>query len=104
MNNKEGFVVEANTVLSRYVGKISTQEVLENITTELNEVLNNYISDTPIYSKDFPIEFENWMGKWKIENDGKTQFQPRTDMKNITLNIRISKTGEIETINKEDNE
>lgn len=100
MNNKEGFIVEANKALSKYVGKLDTKTTLENITNELNEVLDNYITETPMYRDDFPIEFENDLGKWKLESDGTTQFQPKTSTQFIQVDITIENTEDI-TYNKE---
>lgn len=102
MNNKEGFIVEGNKTLSGYIDKTITKTILDNITNELNEVLDNYITERPMYRDDFPIEFENDWGKWKLESDGTTQFQPKTPIQFIQVDCTISKTGEI-THNK-DNE
>jgi hypothetical protein len=90
--NKKGFIVEANTVLSRYIGKINEKRVLEEISNELNSVLNNYIAETPMYKDDFPIEFENWMGKFKIESDGSTQYEPKASTKYIEVKMEIKPT------------
>lgn len=92
--NKKGFIVEANTVLSRYVGKINEKRVLDEISKELDLVLNKYIEETPMYKDDFPIEFENQFGEWKIESDGSTQYKPRVSQERLLLNITINKTEE----------
>lgn len=102
--NKKGFIVEANTLLSRYVGNINHKEVLSAISKDLELVLNKYLGENPMYEEDFPVEFENWLGKWRIESDGSTKFQPTTYKERVILNIKISESGEIETINKKDNE
>lgn len=96
MNNKEGFIVEANKTLSGHIGKTITKTILDNITIGLNEVLDNYITETPMYRDDFPIEFENDLGKWKLESDGTTQFQPKTSSQFIQVDITIENTGENE--------
>jgi hypothetical protein len=75
--NKEGIIVEAKKTLDKYVGLDNTQEVLEKIKSDLNDVLNNYFDENESYQKDFPLEFENEMGKWRIKSNGETEFEPK---------------------------
>jgi len=92
--NKEGFIVEAKKTIDKYVGMDNTQEVLKKIRSDLNDVLNNYIFENEVYQKDFPVEFENEMGKWKIKSDGETYFTPFFTPKWIEVNITVKSTNE----------
>lgn len=92
--NKEGFIIEAKKTLDKYVGLDNTQEVLGKIRSDLNDVLNNYLGENKVYQKDFPMEFENEMGKWRIKSDGETQFEPKSSTKYIEVKIEIKPTSE----------
>jgi hypothetical protein len=94
--NKEGFIVVAKKTIDKHVGLglDNTQEVLRKIRSELNDVLNNYIFENEVYQKDFPLEFENEMGKWKIKSDGETHFTPLLAPKWIEVNITVKSTNE----------
>ncbi len=91
---KEGFIIESQNTLKKYEGKI-VNEVLKDIRSDLNDVLNNYLSDNVVMVEDFPIKFENGLGKWEIHKDGRTYVQPKTGGKFIECNITVSSTGEI---------
>jgi hypothetical protein len=93
--NKEGFIVEAKKTIDKYVGMDNTQEVLKKIRSDLNDVLNNYIFENEVYQKDFPVEFENEMGKWKIKSDGETQFMSFFAPKWVEVNVTVKPTNEI---------
>jgi hypothetical protein len=94
--NKEGFIVVAKKTIDKHVGLglDNTQEVLRKIRSELNDVLNNYLDENEVYQKDFPLEFENEMGKWKIKSDGETHFTPLLAPKWIEVNITVKSTNE----------
>ena len=98
--SKGGFIIESQNALKKYKGKI-VNEVLKDIRSDLNDVLNNYLSDNVVMAEDFPIKFENGLGKWEIHKDGKTYVQPKTGGKFIECNITVSPTGELNQ-NKED--
>ena len=98
--SKEEFIIELQNTLKKYEGKI-VNEVLKDIRSDLDDVLNNYISDNVVMTEDFPIKFENGLGKWEIHKDGRTYVQPPTGRQFIECNITISPTGEINQ-NKED--
>ncbi len=95
-NNREKIGILVSSALNNYESKLNTNEVLTKLRDELNEVLNHYISENWVVGKDFPIEFENDFGKWKINSDGTTHVQPKTGVQHIELNIIIKKTGEID--------
>ncbi len=92
--SKEEFIIESQNTLKKYKGKI-VNEVLKDIRSDLNDVLNNYLSDNVVMVEDFPIKFENGLGKWEIHKDGRTYVQPKTGGKFIECNITVSPTGEI---------
>jgi len=94
--SKEGFIVVAKKTIDKHVGlgMDNTQEVLRKIRSDLNDVLNNYLDENEVYQKDFPVEFENEMGKWKIKSDGETHFTPFFVPKWIEVNITVKSTNE----------
>jgi hypothetical protein len=99
--SKEGFIIESQNTLKKYEGKI-VNEVLKDIRSELNDVLNNYLLDNIVTEHDFPVKFENSLGKWEIHKDGRTYVQPKAGRQFIECNITISPTGEISQ-NKDEN-
>jgi hypothetical protein len=94
MNNEKMNQI-VSTTMSKYVGETNTKEVLKQMQSELNEVLNQYLSENHVVKEDFPIECENDFGKWEIHSDGKTYVKPKTGVQHIELNMTITKTGEI---------
>lgn len=94
--NNEKMTQIVSTTMSKYVGEKNINEVLRQIKSELNEALNQYLGENHVVEKDFPIEFENDFGKWKINSDGTTHLQPKTGIQHIELNMTIKKTGEID--------
>ena len=92
--SKEEFIIELQNTLKKYEGKI-VNEVRKDIRSDLDDVLNNYLSDNVVMTEDFPIKFENGLGKWEIHKDGRTYVQRKTGRQFIECNITISPTGEI---------
>ena len=92
--SKEGFIIESQNTLKKYKGKI-VNEVLNDIRSDLNDVLNKYLSDNVVMSDDFPIKFENSLGKWEIDKDGNTTVQPHKGLQFIECNITILPTGQL---------
>ena len=90
--SKEEFIIESQNTLKKYEGKI-VNEVLKDIRSDLDDVLNNYLSDNVVMTEDFPIKFENGLGKWEIHKDGRTYVQPKTGRQFIEGNITISPNG-----------
>ena len=106
--NKEGFIIELQNTLKKYEGKIVNEVIkpkqrLKDIKSDLDDVLNNYLSDNVVMTEDFPIKFENGLGEWEIHKDGKTYVQPKTGGKFIECNIIVSPTGEINQNKDEQN-
>lgn len=94
--NSEKMNQIVSTAMFKYEGERNTKEVLKQMQSELNDVLNQYLGENHVVEKDFPIEFENDFGKWKINSDGTTHLQPKTGIQHIELNMTIKKTGEID--------
>lgn len=75
--------------LNCYSG-LTVKEFLSKIKYDIQNILNNKIlSEHPYYEEDFPIEFENYLGKWKICADGQTLFQPKVEVEYIEVSITI---------------
>lgn len=88
---KEGLILESKKVLFKYKDSIINDDLLKIIKFELNSALNNYLIDNLVYKHDFPIEFENELGWWKINSNGETFFQPKKTLSHIECNIIINK-------------
>lgn len=88
---KEGLILESKKVLFKYKDSIINDDLLKIIKFELNSALNNYLIDNLVYKHDFPIEFENELGWWKINSNGETFFQPKKTLSRIECNIIINK-------------
>ena len=84
--SKEEFIVKAQSILKKYEGKI-VNEVLEDIKSDLNDVLLKYLSDNTVMKSDFPIEFEDSIGKWELSEDGTTYVQLKTEGGIWSVNI-----------------
>jgi hypothetical protein len=92
--SKDGFIKVSKNTLEKYEGQI-VNEVLSNIQSDLNDALNNYLSDNTMMVDEFPIKFENELGMWEIHKDGRTYVQPKTATQFIECNITILPTGKI---------
>lgn len=95
MDNQEKIKEKLILTLHKYEGEV-INNVLYEIVTELNDVLNQHLSEHYVIKEDFPIEFENELGRWKINSDGTTYVPPKTETKYIECNITIKPTGEVE--------
>jgi uncharacterized protein Usg len=95
--NKEGIKILAKKTLEKYEGEKNVSDVINKMKEDLNDVLNTYLVQNYVIEEDFPIEFENELGKWKINADGNTYVQPKKGTQYIECNITIKKTGEIES-------
>jgi len=93
--SKEGFIIESQRVLKKYEGKI-VNESLDAIRSDLNDALNEYLSNNVVMDTDFPVTYENEFGKWEMRSDGTTIYQPKSGTQYIECNITISKTGDID--------
>jgi uncharacterized protein Usg len=95
--SKERIKILAKKTLEKYEGKKNVSDVINKIKEDLNDVLNTYLTQNYVIEEDFPIEFENELGKWKINADGNAYVQPKKGPQYIECNITIKQTGEIES-------
>jgi hypothetical protein len=95
--NKEGIKILAQKTLEKYEGEKNVSDVINKMKEDLNDALNTYLDQNHVIEEHFPIEFENELGKWKINADGNTYVQPKKGTQYIECNITIKKTGEIES-------
>jgi len=89
--NKDKIVNELQNTLSKFEGE-EVRRVIGQIRSELNDVLNNYISENKVYDTDFPIEFENGLGKWEINSDGEAYVWLKMGVQHITVDLTIKPT------------
>lgn len=94
MSNKEIKIVAQKT-LEKYEGLNNIRDVMHKIKEDLNVALNAYFAQNYVTKEDFPIEFENKLGKWKIDSDGNVYVQPKTITQYIECDITIKPSGEI---------
>ena len=89
-DNKEGIIVTSNKVVLKYINEPNVKETLDKIKSELNDVLNEYLFEFAyeVYKQDFPVEFENEVGKWKMCSNGDTYFYPKTSIQYINFTIK----------------
>jgi hypothetical protein len=79
--------------LSKYKGE-NVERVLKNIRDDIQEIMDSYVGDG-MYVNDFPIEFENDLGKFRIQSNGESYFFPKTGVQHIEINMTILPSGEI---------
>jgi hypothetical protein len=83
---------ELTEKLNQFVGDEITGRLLEKLQSETQTILKGYIhSEEGLYEEQFPIEFENDLGIWKIESNGNSFFQPKIRQKYIEVNFTIKK-------------
>lgn len=99
--NNEGIKIVAQKTLEKYEGLNNTSDVIHKIKEDLNVALNTYLAQNHVIREDFPIEFENELGKWKINSDGETYLQTKTTPQYIECNMTIKPNGEIEINDKD---
>jgi hypothetical protein len=75
--------------IKKYEGGELTKEALNKIGVELEDALNGFLSDHDVYPSDFPIEFENELGSWRIESDGNTTVVPKLSASEISVTIEF---------------
>lgn len=95
--NKDGIRILAENTLKKYEGEENIHEVISKLREELNDTLNLFLAQNYVVESDFPIEFENELGQWKIHSDGNTFVRPKKGTERIVCNITIKPTGEIES-------
>lgn len=89
--SKEGIKIFAQNALEKYEGEINVPEIINQIKENLNNALNSYLEQNNVLQDNFPIEFENELGKWKINADGNIYVQPKKGIQHIEYNITINK-------------
>ena len=92
MNNEKLTEIVSGCV-SKYEGQ-QIKDVLDKLRDELNDVLNHYLTDNYVVKDDFPIMFENEIGKWEIHSDGNAYVWPKKSAAYIECNITIKPSGD----------
>lgn len=95
VTGKEGFIVESRKVLDNYIGSELEETLMKKMQSDLDVVLNNYLTDVPMYKTDFPISFNHDIGEFIIHENGSVNFLPKKTPQYIEVNITINKTGEL---------
>jgi hypothetical protein len=90
---KNRFILESTNVLKVFENKELTEETLKQISLDLDKHLKSFLTDNELFASDFPIKFENELGSWEMFSDGRVNFQPKTSVEYIELNITILPTG-----------
>ena len=94
VTGKEGIKTEAIKVLDHYIGSELEDKLMKKIQSDLDVVLNKYLSDVPMCKTDFPISFNHDIGEFIISENGFVNFIPKQVNKPIEVNITINKPGE----------
>lgn len=90
--NQEVLASKLKNTLEKFEG-MQVDKILDKLKEDINECLSQYISKHEVHNTDFPIEWENDMGKWRIDENGQTHFAPKTIVKQITITLNITKDG-----------
>ena len=89
LEHKEKIQHELESTLKKYEDQ-NVKDVLSEIRNNLQSLFNNFISsEEGLYVQDFPIEFENNLGRWKIMGTGECFVQPKVSLDRINLDITI---------------
>lgn len=78
-------------IISRHEGRELNSIIIEQIGRDVVKVLEPYYFQINP-GIEFPIEFENNLGFWKIYDSLKIDFSPRKKVQYIECNITIKKT------------
>ena len=74
-------------------GDIFHEETIKRIQTQIkediNKALEKFVGENGFNFQYFPIEFENEFGKFKVNEDGTTYYQPIKGFEYIDININI---------------
>jgi len=73
---------------------LGTKLMIDSIREELESMLSGNSLNESIVSVDNPIEFENDIGKFKYEGNGRLLVQPKKGVEYLVLNVDILPTGE----------
>lgn len=91
---RASIIAESQHVLKKYEGE-TVNHVLKGIKKDLQRSFDGFLSDNEVYKKHFPIEFENILGKWKINSDGTTDIQPKKGAQHIVCDFEIQNSGAV---------
>lgn len=91
MKHNENLTKISLETLNKYVGEKNIKRVIQQMTSDLNKVLNKYLVENTVIEEDFPIEFENELGKFIIDENGNTLYQPKIVVQHITVDINLNK-------------
>lgn len=95
VTGKEGFIIESRNVLDNYIGSELEETLMKKLRSDLDDALNEYLSNVPMYKRDFPISFNHDIGEFIISENGFVNFVPKKTPQYIEVNITINKTGEL---------
>jgi len=101
---KDKLKLEFESTLAKYHQAKNVELIIDKIKEDTKVVLDKYSLSTNAaiydidnriigYEQEFPIEFENNLGRWRIEEDGTTYFQSIDIPKYITIDCTITKDG-----------
>lgn len=91
MNITDRIKKDILNILSRHEGRELNAIVIEQIGKEILKVLEPYYFQLNTGIQ-FPIEFENNLGFWKLHENLNVDFSPRKKVQYIKCNITITKT------------
>lgn len=86
--NKESFINKIKNTFDKYDGS-DINSIVSKIKDDLQLCLNNYLCEHVVYETDFPIEFNNDFGRWRIEANGDSFLIPRKPISKFECNIVI---------------
>lgn len=90
--DKKGIIVSGlNTALNKHSGRELNDIVIQQISKDIEHTLNKILKENYIFEKHFPVKYENEMGVFEINSDGKVFFAPRVKKEYICLEIKIDK-------------
>lgn len=90
---------EALKAIAPYKDSVLNEGILGKIRSDLNDALNKVLEELKVYPEDFPIEFENSLGKWKILSDGTTYVEPKKTIQRISTTITILNSNDLKETN-----
>lgn len=79
-----------NESLSKFKYDEIDNSLLFVMSVYMSSTLNNVLKDNEVYTTDFPIEWENDLGKFYLESNGMCEFFPKIYTKNIQVSIKIT--------------
>jgi len=94
--NNEKIKQDLVSRLEKYQSETLTESTLRKLREDLQNLLDNHVSsDEGLRGKQFPIEIENELGKWRIEESGETFFWPKNSTKYIEVNMTIESSEDL---------